>query len=188
MSRETYKNMFCDCRSLTEQEMKDAIKAMSKEKQTGFSISKGSVDKLFPKKDIDILGYESPIKIVIGQMRMEQENNIYRAIQEYGVDVDKDELVKALHYDRNQYEKGYVNGYNRRTSEVAEEIFAELLNEIDKAIDFTADSRRIRFELCQQKEIDPYKDRFFNVCDGKYNCVLGFGKYVAELKKKYTEN
>ena len=78
----------------------------------------------------------------------------------------------------------YIKGY-RKASEVAEEIFRELLNEIDKAIDFTADSRRIRFELCQQKDIDPYKDRFFNVCDGKYNCVLGLGKYIAELKKKY---
>ena len=78
----------------------------------------------------------------------------------------------------------YYAGY-RKSTDLAREIFEEMLNERDKAIDFTADSRRIRFELCQQKDIDPYKDRFFNVFDGKYNCVLGFGKYIAELKKKY---
>ncbi len=88
--------------------------------------------QMFPKKDIDIFGYESPVKIVTGQMRIEQENNIYRAIQEYGVDVDKDELVKALQYDRNQYEKGYVNGYNRRASEVALEVIAEIENLLDE--------------------------------------------------------
>ena len=81
------------------------------------------------------------------------------------------------------HEKGYC-----KAPEVAEEIFGELLIEVDKAIDFTADSRRIRFELCQQKDIDPYKDRQFNVFDGKYNCMLGAGKFIAELKKKYTES
>ncbi len=99
---------------------------MNKEKQTGFHISKESVDKLFPKKDIDILGYESPITVIMGQMRMEQENNIYKAVQEYGVNVDKDELIKALQYDRDQYEKGYINGYNSAASEVARELFEEL--------------------------------------------------------------
>ena len=81
-------------------------------KNKGFEISKDSVENFFPKTDIPILGYESPIELYIGQMRMEQENNVYKAIQEYGVNVDKDELIKALQYDRGQYEKGYVNGYN----------------------------------------------------------------------------
>ena len=98
---------------------------MNKDKQTGFHISKESVDKLFPKQDIDILGYESPIEVVMGQIRTEQENNIYKAIQDYGVSVDKDELIKALQYDRDQYEKGYINGYNAKAFDVAREIFEE---------------------------------------------------------------
>ena len=79
-----------------------------------FKISKDSVVKLFPKPaDIAaIVGYESPIQIMLGQMRMEQENGIYKVIQEQGIAVDKDELIKALRYDRDQYDKGYVNGYN----------------------------------------------------------------------------
>lgn len=76
-----------------------------------FKITKESVDKLFPKENINILDYKPPIEIFLGQMRMEQENGIVKAIQQQGVNVDKDELNKALAYDRDQYEKGYVNGY-----------------------------------------------------------------------------
>lgn len=105
-----------------------------------FKISKESVEKLFPKQDlnIDILGYESPIQIAIGQMRMEQENNIYKAIQEQSVNVDKDELIKALRYDRDQYEKGYVkgyvNGYNAKASEVVAEVLADVMFAISKIV------------------------------------------------------
>ena len=54
--------------------------------------------------------YESPIKIIQGQMETKLENDIFQAIQHYGVDVDKDALVSALMYDRKQYEKGYAEG------------------------------------------------------------------------------
>lgn len=94
-------------------------------------ISKESVLKFFPEKEIDvppILDYESPIKVIMGNMRMEQEDNIFRAVREYGVDVDKDELIKALKYDREQYEKGYINGYNAKASDVARE-FRQRMNE-----------------------------------------------------------
>jgi hypothetical protein len=55
-------------------------------------------------------GYESPITIITGQMKYEIENEIYRAVQEVGVSVDKEELIKALLYDREQYVKGYTDG------------------------------------------------------------------------------
>ena len=46
----------------------------------------------------------------MGQLRLEQENMIFKAIQECSVSVDKDELLKALKYDRDQYRKGYRDG------------------------------------------------------------------------------
>jgi hypothetical protein len=96
---------------------------MNKDKQIGrFNLDKDTIDKFFPKKDIDIFGYESPINVLIGQMRMEQEGNIFKVVQEHGIDVDKEELIKALQYDRNQYEKGYINGYNAKAADVAREI------------------------------------------------------------------
>ena len=85
-------------------------------KYDGLKISKESVDKLFPKEDINILEYESPIKMFTDQLATEiakkADENIWEAVVKTEVVVDKDELVKALEYDRDQYSKGYINGYN----------------------------------------------------------------------------
>lgn len=58
--------------------------------------------------------YESPINFVFGDIQMQivkqQENEAYMAVQKCGVDVDKEELKRALQYDREQYEKGYEDG------------------------------------------------------------------------------
>ena len=40
----------------------------------------------------------------------QQDEQTLQAIQKVGIKVDKDELVKALAYDRGQYEKGYADG------------------------------------------------------------------------------
>lgn len=54
--------------------------------------------------------YRSPIEITYGQMQMQIDNDIVRAVQSYNVNVDREELIRALQYDRNQYEKGYMDG------------------------------------------------------------------------------
>lgn len=65
----------------------------------------------------DISGYESPIKMYVSQMVKQveeaRENEILHTIrEEYAIDVDKEELIKALEYDRGQYEKGYQDACN----------------------------------------------------------------------------
>ena len=54
--------------------------------------------------------YESPINIIQGQMETKMENDVMTVVQNYGIDVNKDALISALMYDRNQYEKGYKEG------------------------------------------------------------------------------
>lgn len=58
--------------------------------------------------------YESPIRLLVQQLetsvREQQEKQIFEAVQKYGVDVDRDELIKALAYDRAQYAQGYSDG------------------------------------------------------------------------------
>jgi hypothetical protein len=56
--------------------------------------------------------YESPITVFQKQMEMQMEGEILKAVTEVGVYVDKDELLKALKHDREQYEKGYADGLN----------------------------------------------------------------------------
>jgi hypothetical protein len=51
--------------------------------------------------------YKSPIEIIVGQAISEFEDGVYKAVQDYGVNVDKEELIRALQYDRGQFEAGY---------------------------------------------------------------------------------
>lgn len=54
--------------------------------------------------------YESPIELIQKQMQLDLESKIMSAVQEVGISVDKEELIRALKYDRGQYEKGYADG------------------------------------------------------------------------------
>ena len=54
--------------------------------------------------------YELPIEILFGDMSRKIDDKIYAATVNVGINVDRDELVRALQYDRGQYEKGYVDG------------------------------------------------------------------------------
>jgi len=58
-----------------------------------------------------MFNYESPIEVIYNrlqeQITMDFENNCIKAVQQYGFNVNKEELKKALQYDRGQYEKGY---------------------------------------------------------------------------------
>lgn len=58
--------------------------------------------------------YKSPIEVFLAdiqhQISEKQDEQIYNAIVSVGINVDKDELIRALQYDRNQYNKGYADG------------------------------------------------------------------------------
>ena len=59
--------------------------------------------------------YESPITLNItdisSQIRELLDGRLmYEVQQAIGYEVDKEELIKALRYDREQYQKGYEDG------------------------------------------------------------------------------
>ena len=72
--------------------------------------------------------YKSPIEIVYGslqtQMVQEDEKMIMEAIRKVEVNVDGEELKKALQYDRNQYLNGYEDGKNDVLDKISTEIIA----------------------------------------------------------------
>lgn len=61
--------------------------------------------------------YESPIEMIMTDIQIQivkqQENDIYQAVQRYGIVIDKEELIKALQYDREQYMKGYKDALDK---------------------------------------------------------------------------
>ena len=78
----------------------------------------------------DLCGYESPITMAVrnhvDEVMEKRDNEIMARIsQEMALDINKDELMKALQYDRDQYSKGYRDGY--RAAEIK---YEERLQEI----------------------------------------------------------
>lgn len=58
--------------------------------------------------------YESPIEKIFGDIqeqinKQDEEQLMIAVTRSIGYEVNKDELLKALRYDRNQYEKGYAD-------------------------------------------------------------------------------
>ena len=59
--------------------------------------------------------YESPFTVfrtepIYRQINDEFENAVMECVWSENISVDKGELIKALQYDRGQYEKGYADG------------------------------------------------------------------------------
>lgn len=61
-----------------------------------------------------MMSYESPIRIIEGKLTSQIENDIIRVVQSYGIEVNKAELLRALQYDRDQYDDGFKDGKNYR--------------------------------------------------------------------------
>lgn len=64
--------------------------------------------------------YKSPIKQFVSEMQTTYENDVLKVVQNYGFDIDKNELAKALAYDRQQYETGYQHGKSDGAKEFKE--------------------------------------------------------------------
>ena len=77
-------------------------------------------------------GYNSPITIAVREyvsaFNEAVESEVIRAVNKFAVYVDKEELVKALNYDRNQYNKGYDIGF-WRGEKIAAKRFAAAIKE-----------------------------------------------------------
>ena len=68
--------------------------------------------------DYDLLNYDSHIEVIQKEMEMQVEDYIMKAVVKCGVNVNKEELLKALKYDRNQYNKGYKAGCAKCRKEI----------------------------------------------------------------------
>ena len=108
-------------------------------------------------------GYQSPINLINNELdykiKMDFERNICEAIQKCEIVVDKPELIKALQYDRNQYDKGYSDG--------------------------RASKEPVFFPPCVDcnKKMDEVRRAYDNVQAGKNDIVEELENIKAEIKK-----
>ena len=54
--------------------------------------------------------YDSPITVYYEDIEKRVEGDLVKTVFKLGFDVDEKELMKALNYDREQYQKGYKDG------------------------------------------------------------------------------
>lgn len=124
--------------------------------------------------------YQSPVEIINGGWQTKFEDGIYETILNYGVSVDKDELVKALQYDRGQYEKGFADGckasYKVAVSALAKDIFEEIDYEIEQAI--IGNQKLI--PICEGS------GELLNCVKGKIAALRGIQGFIKEIKEKQT--
>lgn len=58
--------------------------------------------------------YDSPIEVIYQDIQCGLEEGILKACQNINVNVNNEELFKALQFDRDQYQRGYYDGLNER--------------------------------------------------------------------------
>lgn len=60
------------------------------------------------------MSYESPIELLVTdiqhQIVQQQDEQIYQAVMSFIPNINREELLKALAYDRDQYNRGYDDG------------------------------------------------------------------------------
>lgn len=82
------------------------------------------------------MGWESPITIVEREIQTKLNDDIENAVMmevqtAISVDINKDELLKALNYSQDSYNKGYAEGHQIADDEYKEKllnIYTKLLS------------------------------------------------------------
>lgn len=106
--------------------------------------------------------YESPITLLVqnmeSQLYQKKEQTVWEAVNALGVVVDKEELSKALKYDRDQYSKGHKDGTNEVLDKIKAEILkCELLDpNLMYPIEFYGGVKRMQLHVLEI--IDRYKE------------------------------
>lgn len=101
--------------------------------------------------------YEAPIHLIFDDIKIQLDKNVedcvYSAVQNVGVNVDREELVKALNNDRGQYQIGFHDGQVEALKSLHEYINARYINsDLCHPYDFVSE---INFRLQKLGE-NPY--------------------------------
>lgn len=121
--------------------------------------------------------YKSPIEIIYSSIEVQMENEIYKEVLKCRINVDKEELIKALKYDRNQYEKGYqdcteehvkvlekaldiaIDKYTCGYPNMRDKVKNEITNQLFIAVEECAELIQAISKCLRSKEAIPIKGR-----------------------------
>lgn len=85
-----------------------------KDEKAAYDITEKPSPDVVIRKDLGHYDYTSPLELITREISSQMYEDIdslaITAIKEIGLLVDEEELIRALNYDRQQYEKGYADG------------------------------------------------------------------------------
>ena len=113
--------------------------------------------------------WESPITKIYGDIhneivRQDEENYMYTITQAVGYKIDKEELLKALRYDREQYNKGYKDGVRETFIEELKKIKEEIKLNACGEYDFEGYCREEKISI---KEVNKIIDKHITELKGE---------------------
>jgi rubrerythrin len=159
-------------------------------------------------------GYESVIRLYYQDLESKIENEILTAVKSVGVVIDKDELLRALRYDRNQYEEGFKKGKLAMENSVAEwrsgikndiidliskikyyhstygnelivEDLEKILQKVNETIENAVEIEPVRYGYW----IDNEEDKFIcSICNGYVYHWFGRSEYCPRCGRKMSAN
>lgn len=90
--------------------------------------------KTLPCEVLEIKGYdyEALVNVIMDAINVQVENDIIKAVKNVGIEVNKEELLRALTYDRQQYERGYEKGYVKGHRHGYRKAIHDLVEEMNK--------------------------------------------------------
>ena len=132
-----------------------------------------------------ILNYSEPI---IHELISRTEEYVIQGIIKCGLDIDKQELIKALKYDRAQYEKGYDHGHAQgnddqkdgmNEEEYKNSILIHEIKSIMRQLLLIADGNGSARPIKNTSRHECYKALY------KIQELLGTNKYFGEPEETY---
>lgn len=134
--------------------------------------------------------YESPIQMIVDkiqtQMIQQEEDQLLMQVQKsLRFDIDKAELLRALNYDRDQYQKGYKDGLNQYNQDASIDCISRE-DAIEEATKEGSYGYISAYELSNLPSVTPKDDRqevIDRICKLQTYKLFQGGEKMVELDK-----
>lgn len=105
---------------------------MAEYKISNFKYAPPTVDDCY--KHLSKISYKSPIEVIQHEFQVKLEGDVMKAVKQHDIFVDKEELIKALQYDRDQYTKGFQDGCRERMDELINQVRADTVRKMQEKV------------------------------------------------------
>lgn len=117
---------------------------------------------------VELTDYTPPIRVIEHEMETKIEDEIYNAVIKVDIQVSKEDLIKALRNDRNQYAEGYLSGYSKGYADGKQEFNYETFQS-GYFMGLIYSETTGRYILSKSSEQEEEQEEFFRSVEKLYN-------------------